>query len=173
MTATDRPREPSVSSRLGLTRATEESTAAGVYGLIVSAAVMAASHASTAAAMIVAVLVTLAVYWAAERYSRLVAERIHAGHRPTWRQTRRQLTAGWEMVAASGLPLAVLAVLRLAGVDLWHAVLWAMACATLLLCLAGWEVGRHGQLTTVERLVSTVVAGVFGVALILLKALLH
>lgn len=173
MTATDRPREPSTSTWLGVTRATEESTAAGIYGLIVSAAVMAASHASTAAAMIVAVLVTLVIYWGAERYSRLVAERIHAGHRPTWQQTRRQLTAGWEMVATSALPLAVLAVLRLAGVDLGLAVLWAMACSTLLLCVAGWEIGRHGQLTIAERLVSTAVAGVFGVALILLKATLH
>jgi hypothetical protein len=166
-------RGPSVSTRLGLTRDTEESTAAGIYGLIVSAAVMAASHAASAAAMIVAVLVTLAIYWAAERYSRLVAERIHAGHRPTWRQIRVQLTAGWEMVATSALPLAVLAVLRLAGVRLDRAVLWAMVCSTLLLCVAGWEIGRHGQLTLAERLASTAVAGVFGVALILLKATLH
>ncbi len=173
MTGTESPREPSISTRLGLTRDTEESTAAGIYGLIVSAAVMAASHASSAVAVIVAVLVTLVIYWGAERYSRLVAERIHAGRRPTWRQTRRQLTAGWEIVAASAIPLAVLAILRLAGVDLGHAVLSAMACSTLLLCVAGWEVGRHGQLTTVERLVSTAVAGAFGVALILLKATLH
>jgi hypothetical protein len=166
-------RGPSISTRLGLTRDTEESTAAGIYGLIVSAAVMAASHATSAAAMIVAVLVTLAIYWAAERYSRLVAERIHAGHRPTWRQVRVQLTAGWEMVATSALPLAVLAVLRLAGVRLDRTVLWAMVCSTLLLCLAGWEIGRHGQLTLAERLASTAVAGVFGVALILLKAILH
>jgi hypothetical protein len=166
-------RGPSIATRLGLTRDAEESTAAGIYGLIVSAAVMAASHAASAAAMIVAVLVTLAIYWAAERYARLVAERIHAGHRPTWRQIRVQLTAGWEMVATSALPLAVLAVLRLAGVDLGHAVLWAMVCSTLLLCVAGWEIGRHGQLTVAERLVSTAVAGVFGVALILLKAALH
>jgi hypothetical protein len=156
-----------------LTRATEESTAAGIYGLIVSSAVMAASHAASATAMIVAVLVTLVIYWGAERYSRLVAERIHAGHRPTWRQVRLQLTAGWEMVAASTLPLAVLAVLRVLGVDLAHAVTWALAASTLLLCLTGWEIGRHGQLTGPERLASAAVAGVFGVVLTLLKAALH
>ena len=173
MTSTESPRGPSIPTRLGLTRADEESTAAGIYGLIVSAAVMAASHAKTAPAMIVAVLVTLAIYWAAERYSRLVAERIHTGHRPTWRQTRLRLIAGWELVAASALPLAVLSVLRLVRVDLAHAVLWAMGSSTLLLCVAGWEIGRHGQLTTLERLVSTAVAGAFGVLLILLKASLH
>jgi hypothetical protein len=156
-----------------LTHATEESTAAGIYGVIVSAAVMTASHANSATAMIVAVLVTLAVYWGAERYSRLVAERIHAGHRPTWHQVRLQLTAGWEMMAASALPLTVLMVLRLVGVGLERAVIWALACGTLLLCLAGWEVGRDGKLTGLERLMSTAVAGVFGIALILLKAVLH
>jgi hypothetical protein len=163
----------SLSTRVGVTRATEESTAAGIYGLVVSSAVMAASHARTAAAMTVAVLVTLVIYWAAERYARLVAERIHAGHRPTWRQVWLQLTAGWEMVAASTLPLAVLAGLRVLGVDLARAVTWAMVCSTLLLCLAGWEIGRHGQLSRRERLVSAAVAGVFGVALTVLKAVLH
>ncbi len=156
-----------------VTGATEESTAAGIYGLIVSSAVMAASHAESAAAVIVAVLVTLVIYWGAERYSRLVAERIHAGHRPTWRQVRLQLTAGLEMVAASALPLAVLAVLRVLGLDLTHAVTWALVCSTLLLCVAGWETGRHGQLTRLERLASTAVAGFFGVVLTLLKAVLH
>jgi hypothetical protein len=156
-----------------MTRATEESTAAGIYGLIVSSAVMAASHAASAAAMIVAVLVTLVIYWGAERYSRLVAERIHSGHRPTWQQARLQLTAGWEMVAASALPLAILAVLRVLSIDLALAVTWALAFSTLLLCLAGWEIGRHGQLTVLERLASAAVAGVFGVVLTVLKSALE
>jgi hypothetical protein len=167
------PGGPSISTRLRLTRATEEGTAAVIYGLIVSAAVMATSDAHSAAAMAVAVLITLAVYWAAERYSRLVAERIHAGHRPTWRQVRLRLTVGWEMVAVSAAPLALLTILRLMGVGLEGAVLCALSCNTLLLCLAGWEIGRRGRLTGPERLVSAAVAGVFGVALVLLKALLH
>ncbi len=172
MTSTG-PRRSSSSTRVRLTRSTEEGTAAGIYGVIVSAAVMAASHADSAAAVTVAVLVTLVIYWGAERYSRLVAERIHEGHRPNWRQVRLQLTAGWEIVTASALPLAVLMILRLLGVDLDLAVIWALACSTLLLCLAGWEIGRHGQLTGFERLASAAVAGAFGVMLILLKTVLH
>lgn len=154
-------------------RPSEESTAAGIYGVIVSAAVMAASHADSATAVAVAVLVTLVVYWAAERYSRLVAERIHDGRRPTWRQVRLQLTTGWEIVTASALPLVVLAVMALLGADLYVAVLAALGCSTLLLCLAGWQVGRQGQLSTIERIVSATVAGIFGIAMIVLKALLH
>lgn len=167
------PRQSSSSIRVSLTRSTKEGTAAGIYGVIVGTAVMAASHADSASAMTVAVLVTLVIYWGAERYSRLVAERIHEGHRPNWRQVRLQLTTGWELVTASALPLAVLVILRLLSVSLDLAVTWALACSTLLLCLAGWEIGWYGQLTNLERLVSAAVAGTFGVVLILLKTLLH
>jgi hypothetical protein len=154
-------------------RFSEESTAAGIYGTIVSAAVMAAAHARTATAVAVTVLVTLVVYWAAERYARIVAERIHDGRRPTWQQLRRQLTSGWEIVTASTLPLVVLVVVALLGADLSVAVLAALGCSTLLLCVAGWETGRRGGLTTRERVVSAAVAGLFGLAMIALKALLH
>jgi hypothetical protein len=154
-------------------RSTEESTAAGIYGLIVSGAVMAASHADSAFVVVVTALVTLFVYWAAERYSRLIAERIHTGHRPDWGQVRVQLTTAWEMVTVSALPLTSLILLSLLGRDLSTAVGWSLGLSTLLLCLAGWEVGRNGKLTGRERLMSGLAAGGFGVVLILLKAALH
>lgn len=159
--------------RFRIARASEESTAAGIYGVIVSAAVMAVSQAESAPAIIVGTLVTLLIYWGAERYSRLVAERIHAGHRPTWRHVRLQLTTGWEIVTASGLPLAALTILSLLGTELDTAVTWALVCSTGLLCLVGWEIGRQGQLTKLERLGSAVVATMFGLVLISLKSLLH
>jgi hypothetical protein len=150
-----------------------ESTAAGIYGVIVSAAVMAASHAARVLAVAVATLVTLAIYWSAERYARLVAERIHDGRRPSWRQVRQELSRGWAIVTASILPLVVLLVTSLSGVNLYGAVLAALTCSTVLLCLAGWEIGRDGGLTTRERLISASVAGVFGLGMVVLKALLH
>jgi hypothetical protein len=156
-----------------LTHDTEEGTAAGIYGLIVGGGVVVASHAKTAVAVIVGVLVTLTVYWAAERYARIVAERIHAGHRPTWHTVRRQLTSGWEMVTATALPLLVLAVIRLTGMRLINAEIASLVCTTLLLSLAGWRMGVKGRLSLSERVVSTLVAGAFGIALITLKTLLH
>lgn len=155
------------------TGATEEETAAGIYGVIVSAAVMAASHATTAIAIDVAVLVTLTVYWSAERFARLVAERIHQGHRPDVRSVVAHLTSGWEIVTASVIPLVVLVVARLLGRPLDTAVLIALSSSTVLLCLAGWEMGRHGNLSTAERVGVTVIAGMFGILLIGLKTLLH
>jgi uncharacterized membrane protein YhaH (DUF805 family) len=151
----------------------EESTAAAIYGVIVSAAVMATSHALRAVAVDVAVLVTLVIYWSAERYARLVAERIHDGRRPTWREVRTQLTRGWELVSASALPLIVLTLTRATGADLSTAILAALVCSTVVLCVAGWEIGRHGQLTTGERVFSAAIAGLFGIGMIALKTLTH
>jgi len=148
-------------------------TASGIYGVIVGAAVMAASHADTAAAVIAGVTVTLLVYWAAERYAHLVAERIHAGRRPAWRELLQQLGTGWEMVTASALPLIVLAILTWRGTALGPSVFAALGCSTLLLCLAGWEIGRGTDLSVLERIALVVVAGGFGGLMIAFKALLH
>ncbi len=95
--------------------AAEEGTAAGIYGVIVGSAVMVSAHPESAIALDVAVLVTLTIYWVAERYSRLVAERIHSGHRPTWAHVRQALTTGWEMVTATLLPLLTLSSMSLLG----------------------------------------------------------
>ncbi|GIF21913.1 hypothetical protein BJ973_002240 [Actinoplanes tereljensis] len=160
-----------MSVRIRLTHDTAEGTAAGIYGLIVTSSVLVTAHARTAAALDVIVLITLAIYWVAERYARIVAERIHEGHRPRWRTVRRQLTSGWEIMSASVLPLVVLLLARGAGASLAGAVLAGLVCSTVLLCLAGWRMGA--RLRPAERAVSTLVAGTFGIAMIVLKILLH
>lgn len=162
-----------VSGRVTMRREDREATASGIYGVIVGAAVMSASHAAKASAVMIAVLVTLIVYWGAERYARIVAERIHEGHRPSWTSVRYELTHGWEMVSASTLPLVTLAVMTLFRAPLDTAVLAALVCSTVLLGLAGWTIGRGGRLSTRERIVSTLVAGTFGALFVVLKALLH
>ncbi|HEY3506057.1 MAG TPA: hypothetical protein VGN37_25130 [Actinocatenispora sp.] len=169
----DTPTPAAPWSALRVTSSSEGRTADGVYGVLVSSAVMATSHGASAATVLVTVLVTLVVYWAAERYARLVAERIHTGRALTWPAVRRQLTARWEIVTASAIPLAVLAVLGLFGVHVTVAILVSLGTSTLLLCVAGWEVGRRIRLTRLERLASAAITGGFGVVMIVLKALLH
>lgn len=163
----------SVSGHVRMRHRDREATASGIYGVIVSAAVMSASHGEKAYQVMVAVLVTLTIYWGAERYARIVAERIHEGHRPSWSSVRHQLTHGWEMVTASALPLITLLVMTVLGAELSSAVLGALVCSTVLLCVAGWSIGRGGRLSTGERVASTVVAGMFGVFFVLLKTFLH
>ncbi|WP_433291770.1 hypothetical protein ACQP2F_26270 [Actinoplanes sp. CA-030573] len=157
--------------RIRLTHETAEGTAAGVYGIIVGSAVLVTAHADAAYKLDIIVIVTLIIYWAAERYARIVAERIHEGHRPTWHTVRRQLTTGWEIMSASLLPLIVLLLARGFGAGLSGAILAALITSTLLLGLAGWRMGA--SLHPRERFVSTLVAAMFGVVMIVLKILLH
>ena len=99
--------------------------------------------------------------------------RIAAERRPTWAEFRAELAEGWEIVTTSFIPLVVLLVVAAVGVDDSNAVLAALVASTVLLLLAGWEVGRGGRLGRAERLVSALVAGAFGFTMILLKTNLH
>jgi hypothetical protein len=157
--------------RIRLKHDDAEGTAAGIYGLIVSSSVLVTAHADKAYKLDIIVVSTLIIYWLAERYARIVAERIHEGHRPGWHTVRAQLTSGWEIMSASLVPLLVLLLARAAGAGMNLAILFALITGTLLLCLAGWRMGE--RLTAAERAVSTLVAGMFGVGMILLKILLH
>jgi len=157
--------------RIRLKHDDAEGTAAGIYGLIVSASVLVTAHADKAYKLDIIVVSTLIIYWLAERYARVVAERIHEGHRPPWHTVRAQLAGGWEIMSASLLPLIVLLLARAVGAGMNLAILFALITTTLLLCMAGWRMGE--RLTSAERAVSTLVAGMFGVGMILLKILLH
>jgi hypothetical protein len=145
---------------------------AGIYGTIVASAVLAAggSHLRTAP-LAVTVLVTLLVYWAAEGYAELLGEQAHAGRLPTWSQVRASLVTIWPMVTASYVPLASLLVARLLGADTRTAATVALEVAIVSLLVHGWVAGRASQLRGLRLLAVTLVAGAFGVMMILLKLL--
>jgi TRAP-type C4-dicarboxylate transport system permease large subunit len=152
----------------------ETRTANAIYGVIVSTAVMASvKRGDSVGRLAVAVLVTLLVYWAAERYAHVMARRIGLGRRQTHAEVRQELSSGWELVTASFLPVLVLLGTHWLGADLSGSVLSALACGTVLLCLVGWRVGREAQLGLVKRLLSAAFAGAIGVVMIALKTTLH
>jgi hypothetical protein len=153
--------------------AEEKATANAIYGIIISSAVMASAHDQTIVELAVAVLVTLVIYWAAERFAHVMGQRIVHSPELTGRQLRRQLGSGWELVTASFIPLGVLLGSALLGAGVETAALAALICATALLFAAGWRVGREAELSLFSRLASALLSGAFGAAMILLKALLH
>ena len=151
----------------------EARTANGIYGLIVGSAVMAAAEGDAVGRLAVAVLITLLIYWVAERYAHVMARKTVLRRRMTRPELRRELSHGWELVTASYLPLIVLVSTNLLGAGLTGSVLSALVCSTALLCLSGWRVGGVAQLGLGQRLLSASVAGGFGVVMIALKSLLH
>jgi len=151
----------------------ETKLANGIYGIIVGTGVMASGGGSSVGQLAVAVIVTLLVYWLAERYAHVMARRIKLGRSQTGRELVRELSDGWELVTASYLPLLVLVAANLLGADLTGSVVSALVFSTALLSFSGWRVGRQAEFGLVQRLLSAVTAGAFGVVMIVLQSTLH
>ena len=73
------------------------------------------------------------------------------------------------MVAASYIPLAALAVARLAGASDSDAALAGLIVALLLLVYHGWAAGRAASLRGKSLLAATLMAAGLGLVMILLK----
>jgi len=151
----------------------ETSTANGIYGVIVGTGVMAGYTGNTVGRLAVAVLTTLIVYWAAERYAHVVARRIVLRRKLTRAELRREFSDGWEIVTASYLPVLVLVSSSLLGADLFGSVRNALIFSAVLLSLSGWRVGREAELPRMQHVLSMAIAGAFGVVMIVLQTFLH
>jgi hypothetical protein len=144
--------------------------AAGIYGTIVTAAVLAAAGSKLPTLeMEISILVTLLVYWVAEVYAHLLGGQLERGHLPTRRQVRAELSATWTMVSASFVPLAVLLLARAVGTSATAAANIALAAAVLLLVFYGWSAGRAAGLSGTRLLFVTSIAAALGLLMIILK----
>ncbi len=150
--------------------------AAGIYGAIITAAILdtAGDHLPTAA-LVVTVVVTLLVYWLAEEYAELLGEQADAGRLPSRASIRGALAATWPMVSASFAPLLAVLLARLAGASALAAANVGLAAAIVLLTIHGWSAGRAAQLRSWPLFFATSVAASLGLLMIALKdlVLLH
>jgi hypothetical protein len=145
--------------------APERGRAAGIYGAIVTAALIAAAggHLRTVA-LAVAIVVTLVVYWVAEEYAEFVGSRALSGSR-----LRAELVATWPMVSASYGPVVALLVARLLGAADSVAADIALAAAIVLLVGHAWSAARAAGLRGHRLIAATCVAAVFGLVMVVLK----
>jgi hypothetical protein len=151
-----------------------ESWAAAVYGTIICAAVIATSeHEPSLGAVALAVVVTVLVYWLAERYAAYVGATLHHGRQQTAREVFRALVESWPMVQSSYAPLLILLLCYLAGASVDTAVTIALGFSVALLTFLGWLVGRRADLTGARIVVAAAVNGFFGLILVALKIALH
>jgi hypothetical protein len=146
--------------------------AAGIYGAIITASVMAAAGQSLPTlALAISVLVTLIVYWLAEQYAELLGAQSAHGHVPTWPRIRAALRDSWPIVSASFAPLAVLVLARIAGASLVAAANAGVIAAVVLLTFHGWNAAWAAQLRGWRLAAATSVAAVLGLAMVALKNL--
>lgn len=158
--------EPTASGVAGQRRA------AGIYGAIITAAIIAAvgDHLPTLP-LAVLIVVTLVVYWAAEVYAELLGEHVARGQLPTWAYIRATLAARWPIVSASYVPLLALMLARVAGASVAAAANVGLAAAVVLLVFHGWSVGRASKLRGRQLLIVTSIAAGLGLVMVLLKDL--
>jgi hypothetical protein len=146
----------------------------GIYGIIISGGVMAATAATkTIPQITVAVIVTLLVYWVAERYAHVMALLMLRGPNLSRHEILQDLRDGWAIVSASFLPLLVLIGAFAFGAERRTAVLIALCFSTGLLTVIGWQIAAQARLGVLGRLGSAAAATALGLVLIALKTSLH
>lgn len=151
-------------------RSRGRSRAAGIYGTIVTAAVLVAagSHLDTVP-LTVSILVTLVVYWVAEQYAELLGEQMEGGRLPTWHDVRVALAATWPMVSASFVPLLSLVLARLFGASPSAAANIALGVAVVLMIVYGWSAGRAADFQGKQLVLIAAIAAALGLLMITLK----
>jgi hypothetical protein len=144
--------------------------AAGIYGAIITAAILdtAGSNMSTDA-LVIAVVITLVVYWLDEEYAELLGEQVEGGRLPTWSRIQEALAETWPMVSASFVPLLALVIVRLAGASELTAANAGLVAALLLLVIHGWSAARASHLRGRQLLLTTAIAVALGLMMIALK----
>jgi hypothetical protein len=146
--------------------------AAGIYGAIITAAILAtAGDELRTGALVVTVVITLLVYWLAEEYAELLGEQVEGGLVPTWDYIKEALAATWPMVSASFAPLLVVVLARLAGASVSVADNAGLAAAIALLTMHGWLAARAARLRGWQLAFTTSVAVALGLVMIALKDL--
>jgi hypothetical protein len=144
--------------------------AAGIYGAIITASVMATAGGSLPTlALAVAVLITLVVYWLAEQYAEVLGQQAAHGRLPTWSRVRTMLATSWPIVSASFAPLAVLLLARGAGGTTTTAANAGVGMAVALLTFHGWAAGRAAELRGWQLIAATLTAAALGLIMVFLK----
>jgi hypothetical protein len=151
-------------------QARAQGRAAGIYGAIITASIMAAAGNSlTTPALALSVLTTLVVYWLAERYAEVLGKQAADGRLPTWRHIRVALAGSWPIVSASFTPLLALLAARLAGATASSAATVGVVTALVLLTIHGWAAARAAELHGWRLAAATSVAAALGLVMVVLK----
>ncbi|MCW0212992.1 MAG: hypothetical protein OJJ54_06515 [Pseudonocardia sp.] len=151
---------------------TEHDLAQGIYGTVIGAAGIAVGSAhADLGEIVVTVVVTVAVYWAAERYAEVLAAAVHAAGRR--RQVLAALRRGLPVVEAGLTPLVVLVLLALLTGRLTLAVFSALGLSTVMLGGFGHAAARRAGASRFGAMGWGLCSAALGIVVIGLKMLLH
>lgn len=149
------------------------SKASALYGLIIAGAVLATAGPEARLAFVaISLVATLAVYWVAETYVHLMAERQAEGHELSRAHMAAIARDGLPLITVSAIPLAILLLGAAVGLDTALAEDLALYANTILLLVGGYRMSRDAGVTGGRLVVATMVSGLLGLAMVGLKIVL-
>jgi hypothetical protein len=159
---------------VALAHAEQTRRAAGIYGTVVTASVLASAGAYLRTwPLAAAVLVTLVVYWLAEEYAEFGAA-ASSGRLPSRQIVWTTLKAKWSMVTASYIPVVAMLITRAFGATTSQAAYVGLAAAAVMLMIFGGVAARASGMRGLPLLIMTLIAGGLGALMVLLKvAIVH
>jgi hypothetical protein len=149
--------------------------AAGVYGSILVAAVIAALSEKQASAgrLAASVAATGIVFWLAHVWSDGLGEYAATGRRPGLARLAVLASQQWPMLEAEFVPLIALAVGAIGVYGDETAVTLGLAIAVGQLFVWGYAAGSRGHAHRLEAVFSALVTGSLGLVLVALKIAVH
>ena len=150
-------------------RVDEEELTSAILGTVVGLSAMVAGAHGTLGEVEVTVLVTVAVYWAADCYARLLAARSTGKRAKVGTVLRRE----WPMVEAAYTPLVVLLVVVLVTRNVLVGIFAALGVGTLVLGGLGFFAARRAGGSRADAIKWSLVSASLGIVVILFKLLLH
>jgi hypothetical protein len=146
-----------------------------IYGVIVVGALLAAEsgrHEGYPDAIGSAALAT-ALYWLAHAYATVLGRRLSRGERLTPAALGRALAHDWALVRGAAIPLLALLVAWLAGAAQETAVTSALWSAVASLVVLELVAGLRSRANAAELLLEVGVGLAMGLAILLLRIILH
>jgi hypothetical protein len=116
---------------------------------------------------------TLAVYWVAETYVHLMAERGVERRELSFTTTIAIAKDGLPLITVSAVPLAVLLVAGLLGASTVRAAEFALYADTIVLLVAGYRISRDAGLVGFRLALSVLITGLLGMSMVILKIALN
>ena len=153
-------------------------TAESVYGIILVSGMIVASggHGASSWSVFLSVLGTVIVFWAAHVYAGTVAAhgvRVHGAHTSLKTAFRQSLRRSAGLLTAALLPSGVLLLGALRAIDDTVAVWTALWLGVVILAVIGYGAFARLGSSFPMRIVGSLTTAAFGVAMIVLKAVIH
>ena len=146
-----------------------------IYGTIAVGALLAAESArrETYAKNIVAVVLTLLLYWLAHSYASLAGERLRSGAHLTVRRLGRTMLQELPLLVGATVPLATLLICWAAGTRLSIAVIAALWTSAAIVVAIELSAGVRAHLAARQFMVQAGIGALIGALVIFLKLVLH